>query len=1300
MNRYSKLTSIYKIAVNKEQKDLGEEFLNSGKFSAENKNKIFAIAAQWWRAFNGTSVYENWKFLQNNLRDLKDVIEFIKKNKDSVERADSNHENNSVKMLSGIYPEFKDKFLDFNERFLAWLVSRYGENSKYENLHPIEQAIPTLEKYQAKARDLRQKFDSNEKYKNLFNSLESGAKNPSDIMKLSVNDMEAAIALAERPKDLHTVLSDDYEPKRFLGQFGPWKLWLPEGVSDSIAIAKYNNYSMLPDTEWCTGRTFGHNLFYLYTASNTFLFYLIKDGATKDNLLDYQSIGVDGDILYNGDGSETVDGDNNGMYEDDHRRLFGDYFEEIYSAIYREVNNLNGIHPVEDKVKKAALGDREAYEELTRVGDPDTKYDIERKISNKRVDIAEETSNQELIELFYNDENIDVRRAIVRNPNIPTEMLENIYRNAPLETKQHLVDNYKIFLPENIDILNGLASLNFGSRDQTDMASANYNPNVSTQQIGIANNIRFAIARNNQTPETIIQLFFRNEDDHALSGYITDNTNYIEKSENIFSFISEDYKSHRNEFANRILTLMASSELTSEELLEKIYNLARADISDYDFLRNKVTPTSILASIYDGVAANDLNKMREISRHPNISTKLLSRMRDDKSILWQYETAYSIDTPVEKLEELSNSKHLEVLEALSKNPMANTEVIFNNLIKYVKIKKQVAFRDDLPESILDALSKDKDIDVRRIIAKKRNIGREVALHLSKDWDEMVRVNIYDNPSTPIDIVLYLSKEFYSSSRLAWTGSRRVAEYNLGNEAFKIIDDLYRHQRDLLNDGIDINEEVGGDGKSEDKVDRLAKRIAEAGSIVFYDADLTDLDLTEKYSRVWATNFINKNKDLENLNRNKRLALSLAKEIVQDTGEEGIMEEEEDMVIDKMSNLIVWLSKSGHKKEAADILSLYKEATLKIKMSPLEIAVALGLLSEKALIGDDEKETKSKKKEKKEKDVIEDLLKELREFDLEKEAAKKKKKKKKSKKKKRTPTKPDLWQRAIAAAKRKFDVYPCVPVETSYALTREGWRTYSELRIGDEIVSYNRDLDCLQWDEILNLNFFENAPTMRMYKSATCFDFICTEDHNWVIKNKSKKSSKRYKYEDQLVPARSITKNMNIITSARMEDSEGIPLNSFRKREWSWVEKVLAMSNQQREAWLAAAIVYDGHENNYSQLHKRASYGFSQKNDDHAEATEICAALLGYNVSFKKHKKYNPDISSYTFIDRQTHGTQNVIKEPADNCDVWCPETKNGTWLMKQGRMISITGNSAYANGWALQWYKKKGGGWRGPKPKK
>ncbi len=311
----------------------------------------------------------------------------------------------------------------------------------------------------------------------------------------------------------------------------------------------------------------------------------------------------------------------------------------------------------------------------------------------------------------------------------------------------------------------------------------------------------------------------------------------------------------------------------------------------------------------------------------------------------------------------------------------------------------------------------------------------------------------------------------------------------------------------------------------------------------------------------------------------------------------------------------------------------------------------------------------------------------------KEAAKKKPKK-------RTPTNRKLWNKALAEARKKFDVFPCVPVATSYALTEEGWKGFNDLKIGDKIVSYNKIKNCLEWDFVKNIHFYKNADTIRLYKANTCFDFVCTKDHKWVIKNKQKTSNKKYKYEDQLVRAEDITKNMNIITSARMENSESISLSDFRKYDWSWTEKVLKMSNEQREAWLASAIIYDGHENNYSQLHNRGSYGFSQKNTDHGDAAAICAALLGYNVSFNKNKKYNPDISSFIFINRQTHKTQNLLKEEYKSCDVWCPETNNGTWLMKQERMITITGNSAYANGWAVQWYKKHGGGWRGPKPKK
>ncbi|MFW6225790.1 MAG: hypothetical protein ACOC3V_02375, partial [bacterium] len=41
-------------------------------------------------------------------------------------------------------------------------------------------------------------------------------------------------------------------------------------------------------------------------------------------------------------------------------------------------------------------------------------------------------------------------------------------------------------------------------------------------------------------------------------------------------------------------------------------------------------------------------------------------------------------------------------------------------------------------------------------------------------------------------------------------------------------------------------------------------------------------------------------------------------------------------------------------------------------------------------------------------------------------------------------------------------------------------------------------------------------------------------------------------------------------------------------------------------------------------------------------------------------------------------------------DVWCPETKYGTWVMKQNDLITITGNS---NSYASKMYKKWGGTW-------
>ena len=296
------------------------------------------------------------------------------------------------------------------------------------------------------------------------------------------------------------------------------------------------------------------------------------------------------------------------------------------------------------------------------------------------------------------------------------------------------------------------------------------------------------------------------------------------------------------------------------------------------------------------------------------------------------------------------------------------------------------------------------------------------------------------------------------------------------------------------------------------------------------------------------------------------------------------------------------------------------------------------------------------------------------------------KKKKKKSGKNVPNNPSLWASCKAWAKSTFDVYPCVPLD-SMALTKKGWAEYSDLNIGDEILTYNQSKDKLEWKPVVNLHFHEDAPTLSLKKLQTNFKVRCTPDHKWVLKTPN------VKYPDNLVEAKNITKRMNLKTAAEIVDdvNENLNLSNWRKGD-DWVENILRMSKAQLEAFFAAGIVYDGHDKGLSSLN-RSTYGFSQKNINHGEAMEIAAVLLGYRVSFVQ-KMHNEEMKSWTFIKRDSESTGNLIIEEDLNCDVWCPQTENNTWVMKQGRIITITGNSAYANGAAAKRYKSKGGTWR------
>ena len=300
----------------------------------------------------------------------------------------------------------------------------------------------------------------------------------------------------------------------------------------------------------------------------------------------------------------------------------------------------------------------------------------------------------------------------------------------------------------------------------------------------------------------------------------------------------------------------------------------------------------------------------------------------------------------------------------------------------------------------------------------------------------------------------------------------------------------------------------------------------------------------------------------------------------------------------------------------------------------------------------------------------------------------------------SPTNPALWSRAKAAARSKFDKYPCVSMD-SLALTKQGWKSCFELKSGETICTYNVSSGFLEWQPIINLHYFEDAPTVRVCTPQTNFNFVCTPNHKWVLKKnwkEGKRSRKAYWKQDCLIEAKDINQHMQVVTSAKLTPSpseNNLDIASFSKNENSWVETVINMSSAQREAFFAAAIVYDGYEKKLKGKYKNRElrFGFSQKNKDHGDALEICAILLGYRVSYRT-KSENKTMRDWTLSNRNVQSTQNVDVAVECNQPVWCPETENHTWIMKQNGMVTITGNSAYANAWASKWYKGKGGGWR------
>jgi DNA polymerase I-like protein with 3'-5' exonuclease and polymerase domains len=123
------------------------------------------------------------------------------------------------------------------------------------------------------------------------------------------------------------------------------------------------------------------------------------------------------------------------------------------------------------------------------------------------------------------------------------------------------------------------------------------------------------------------------------------------------------------------------------------------------------------------------------------------------------------------------------------------------------------------------------------------------------------------------------------------------------------------------------------------------------------------------------------------------------------------------------------------------------------------------------------------------------------------------------------------------------------------------------------------------------------------------------------------------------------------------------------------EYILELSQISRESMFEAMMEADG---NRTTGHNRFSKGKGSLGD---RAMELLALLLGkpYTSRFYDTGKSYP-MKEYHFLTECRYDLNTSYKVlPNSEDEVWCPETELGTWVMRQGRHVAITGNSEDPN---------------------
>lgn len=250
-----------------------------------------------------------------------------------------------------------------------------------------------------------------------------------------------------------------------------------------------------------------------------------------------------------------------------------------------------------------------------------------------------------------------------------------------------------------------------------------------------------------------------------------------------------------------------------------------------------------------------------------------------------------------------------------------------------------------------------------------------------------------------------------------------------------------------------------------------------------------------------------------------------------------------------------------------------------------------------------------------------------------------------------------------------EAHYCVPMDTK-ALTREGWKDYYQIKIGDEVLGYNEVTKTKQWTKVEGVVKYSNAKLISTkFKSH---EFLSTPDHRWFVQQRGAGTE----YKDCVKLTRELNTGSKIIMNAPMDTTEDLLNNLDKlnqgKYEVDWSKKVLQMSQEQRKTFLEGFMIADGYWHTHN---KTPVWKWAQNEGELFEAALLCSYLVHDGTMTVADNSGQSKVKVVTLCHNSTITGQRMIQTELGGLhDVWCLQTQLGSWVMRQGNSITITGN--------------------------